>query len=86
VDSVWVVAPRSTIARRRYCSTLHCNGGGCRRGQRQKKVVAARAVARRGTTTLRVSAVEKSGSDYHVSGEGLPRNCIDVLSHGGYNI
>jgi hypothetical protein len=49
-------------------------------------VVAARAVARRGTTNPRVSAAERSCSDYHVSGEGLPRNEMDVLSHGGYNI
>jgi hypothetical protein len=39
-----------------------------------KKVVAARAAVRRGTTNPRVSVVEISGSDYHVSGEGLPRN------------
>jgi hypothetical protein len=51
-----------------------------------KKVVAARVAARRGAANPRVSAVERSGSDYHVSGEGLPRNWMNVLSHGGYNI
>jgi hypothetical protein len=49
-------------------------------------VAASRAASRRGTTTPRVSAAEGSGSDYHVSGEGLPRNWMNVLSHGGYNI
>jgi hypothetical protein len=49
-------------------------------------VVAARAATRRGATNPRVSAAERSGSDYHVSGEGLPRNWMDVLSHGMYNI
>jgi hypothetical protein len=51
-----------------------CNGGGGWRGRCKKKVVAARATARRGTTNLRVSVAERSGSDYHVSGERLPRN------------
>jgi hypothetical protein len=37
-----------------------------------KKVVAARAAARRGTTNPSISTMERSGSDYHVSGEGLP--------------
>jgi hypothetical protein len=49
-------------------------------------VVAARAAARRDATNPRVSAAERSDSDYHVTGEGLPRNWMDVLSHGGYNI
>jgi hypothetical protein len=49
-------------------------------------VVAARAAARRGTTTSRVSTAERLGSDYHASREGLPRNWMNVLSHGGYNI
>jgi hypothetical protein len=49
-------------------------------------VVAARAAVRRGMANPRVSAVERSASDYHISGEGLPRNWMDVLSHGGYNI
>jgi hypothetical protein len=48
--------------------------------------VAARAAARRGTTNTRVSAAERSASDYYVSGEGLSRDWMDVLSHGGYNI
>jgi hypothetical protein len=51
-----------------------------------KKVVAARAAARRGTANPRVSAAERSGPDYHISGEGLPRNWMNALSHGGYNI
>jgi hypothetical protein len=51
-----------------------------------KKLVVGRAAARRCTTTPKVSAAGRSGSDYHVSGEGLPRNYIIVLSHGGYNI
>jgi hypothetical protein len=54
--------------------------------RRQKKLVAARAVAKRGTTNPRVSAAERSCSDYHVSGEGLSQNWMDVLSHGRYNI
>jgi hypothetical protein len=33
-----------------------------------------------------VSAAERSDSDYYVSGEGLPCNWMDVLSHKGYNI
>jgi hypothetical protein len=33
-----------------------------------KKVVAARAVARRGAANPRVSAAERLGSDYHVIG------------------
>jgi hypothetical protein len=37
VNNAWVVAPRSTVARRWYCSTSHCNGGGGWRGRRQKK-------------------------------------------------
>jgi hypothetical protein len=49
-------------------------------------VVSARAVARRGAANLRISAMERSGSDYHVSEEGLPRNWMNILSHGGYNI
>jgi hypothetical protein len=49
-------------------------------------VVAARATAWRGTTTPRVSAVERLGSDYHISGDGLPQNWMNVLSYGGYNI
>jgi hypothetical protein len=49
-------------------------------------VAAARAVARRGTATPRVSTTKRSGSDYHVSREGLLRNWMNVLSHGGYNI
>jgi hypothetical protein len=52
----------------------------------QKKVVAARVAGRRGAANPRFSAVERSVSDYHVTGEGLPRNWMDVLSHGGYNI
>jgi hypothetical protein len=51
-----------------------------------KKVVAARAAARRGAANPMVSAAERSSSDYHISGEGLPRNWMIVLSHGGYNI
>jgi hypothetical protein len=39
-----------------------------------KEMVAARAAARRGTTNPRVSAAERSDSDYHISGEGLPQN------------
>jgi hypothetical protein len=52
----------------------------------QKKVVAAKAAARRGVANPRVSTTERSGSDYHVSREGLPRNWMIALSHGGYNI
>jgi hypothetical protein len=51
-----------------------------------KKVVVARAASRRGAANPRVSAVERSSSDYHVSGEGLPRKWMVVLSHEGYNI
>jgi hypothetical protein len=51
-----------------------------------KKVVAARAAARRGVENPSVRVAERSGSDYHVSGEGLPQNWMDVLCHGGYNI
>jgi hypothetical protein len=41
----------------------------------------------RNSTTDRVSGSRKnSGSDYHVSGEGLSRNWMVVLSHRGYNI
>jgi hypothetical protein len=50
------------------------------------KVVATRATVRRGAANPRVSAAERSGSDYHVSGDGLSWNWMDVLSHGGYNI
>jgi hypothetical protein len=49
-------------------------------------VVAVRAAARRGAANPRVSAAERSGSDYYVSRVGLPQNWMDVLSHGGYNI
>jgi hypothetical protein len=49
-------------------------------------VVAARAAARRGAANPRVSTEERSGSNYHVSGERLPQNWMDILSHGGYNI
>jgi hypothetical protein len=42
-------------------------------------VVAARAAAKRGAANPRVSATKKSGSDYHVSGEGLSRNWMDVF-------
>jgi hypothetical protein len=49
-------------------------------------VVAARAAAKRGAANPRVSAAKRSSSDYHVRGEGLPWNWMDVLSHGGYNI
>jgi hypothetical protein len=38
-------------------------------GGANKKVVVARAAASRGMTNPRVSAAERSGSDYHVSGE-----------------
>jgi hypothetical protein len=51
-----------------------------------KKVLAARAVAKRGVANPRVSAAERLGSDYHVIGEGLLRNWMDVLSLAGYNI
>jgi hypothetical protein len=80
VNNAWVVASRSTIACRAVMVVAAGEGGV------KKKVVAARAAARRGMTNYRVSAMERSGSDYHVSGEGLPRIWIDVLSHGGYNI
>jgi hypothetical protein len=43
-----------------------------------KKVMAARAGARRGVANPRVSAAERSGFDYHVSGEELPLNSMDV--------
>jgi hypothetical protein len=49
-------------------------------------VVAARAAVRRGATNPSVSAAERSDSDYYVSGEGLPCNWMDILSHRGYNI
>jgi hypothetical protein len=39
-----------------------------------KKVVAARAASRRGTTNPKVSAVKRSVSDYYVSEEELPQN------------
>jgi hypothetical protein len=55
---------------------------GWRRDNAKKKMVAAR----KGATTPRVSAAKKSSSDYHVSGERLPRNWMVVLSHKGYNI
>jgi hypothetical protein len=58
VNSACVVAPQITVARRR----------------RRKKVVVARATAKRGTTNPRVSAAERSGTDYHISGEGLLQN------------
>jgi hypothetical protein len=51
-----------------------------------KKVVVARVAVRRGAANPRVSAAERSSSDYDVSGEGLLRNWMDALSHGGYNI
>jgi hypothetical protein len=70
----------STVAMRRNCSTT---GGTV---AHDVMVVAARAAAKRGAANPRVSAAKKSGSDYHVSGEGLSRNWMDVLSHGGYNI
>jgi hypothetical protein len=37
-------------------------------------------------TNPSVSAAERSDSDYYVSGEGLPCNWMDILSHRGYNI
>jgi hypothetical protein len=49
-------------------------------------VVTARAAAKRGVANPMVSAAERSSSDYHVSGEELPRNWMIVLSYGGYNI
>jgi hypothetical protein len=49
-------------------------------------VVAARTAAKRGATNPRVSAVERLGFDYYVSGDGLSQNWMVVLSHGGYNI
>jgi hypothetical protein len=46
-----------------------------------------RAAARRGAATPRVSAAEKNScSDYHISGEGLPRNWMHVLMCGGVHI
>jgi hypothetical protein len=48
--------------------------------------VAARAAARRGGANSRVSVMERSGFDYHASGEGLSQNWMYILSHGGYNI
>jgi hypothetical protein len=42
--------------------------------------------AKSGAANARVNAMERSASDYHVSGEGLPWNWMDVLSHGVYNI
>jgi hypothetical protein len=41
------------------------------------------------SATARVSGIgkeEKISLLYHVSGEGLRRNALVVLSHGGYNI
>jgi hypothetical protein len=35
-------------------------------------VVVARVAARRGMINPRVSTAERSSSDYHVNGEGLP--------------
>jgi hypothetical protein len=51
-----------------------------------KKEMAARAAARRGAITPRVSAAEKSGSDYHISGEGLLRNWMILLMGEGIHL
>jgi hypothetical protein len=51
-----------------------------------KKEMAARAAARRGAATPRVSTAEKSDSDYHVSGEGLPRNWMIPLMGDGLHL